>query len=137
MTESCILFFYNKQFLSEYETFLDGLCIVFVLFHMCSDEYPKILSLTLEFLQRFCIGIHNNDMRGAKRTRNSWSRVLNLISNKWIQQICIKIMWIKNMWINKEQIFLIETYDLFTNFFFYTKIFRAISVVWLFSLQPV
>lgn len=72
--------FYESQFVLEASSFLDGITWIFGLYHMFNLSYPKGVSLTLEFLQRYCLKVNSNEMRGHKKTKCHLSRVLNLIT---------------------------------------------------------
>lgn len=72
--------YYEKLFFKEANSFLEGLEWIFGLYYMLNETYPKSVSLTLEFLQRLCLKIQANEMRGMKKTKSNQSRVFNLIN---------------------------------------------------------
>ena len=59
--------FFEKQFIAEASSFLDGMTWILGLYNMFNTNYPKRASLTLEFLEMYCLKGQSNIMRGLKK----------------------------------------------------------------------
>lgn len=78
-TEKQIYFvFYERDFIAEALSFIDGLMWIFSLYYMNNEQYPSSSSLKMEFLQRFVIDIQMDEFRGNKKRKCHQNKVISL-----------------------------------------------------------